>query len=142
MESKLNTKASLGIGFGIIVAVLIQQILIPKVFSPSFDSQLMKLSSEINKNCPFMIDSETRLDNTFGGAGKSIAYNYTLINLLKSDIDIDYFESLMKPQILNNIKTNPDLKLFRDNDVSFIYNYNDKSSARVTTIKFTPNDYK
>ena len=142
MKNELNFKTMLGIGFGVIMAAILQQFIIPHFFSPSIDSQLMSWSSEINKNCPFMVDSETRLDNTLGGVGKSITYNYTLVNLTKDEIDIAYAESILKPQILNNIKTNPDMKLLRDNDVSFIYNYSDKSSVRITTIKFAPSDYK
>ena len=89
-----------------------------------------------------MIDSETRLDNTIAGTGKSIIYNYTLINYYQDDIDLNSLESILEQQILNNIKTNPDMKYLRDNDVLFVYNYNDKSSYRITTIKISPNDYK
>ena len=46
---------------------------------PTLDASLMKMSSEINKHCPMMIDSITRLDNSVVLAGKYLAYNYTLL---------------------------------------------------------------
>jgi hypothetical protein len=101
----------------------------------------MHFASEMNKNCPFMVDSETRLDNTIAGESKSILYNYTLINYGKDDIDLNYFDSNLKPVILNTIKNNPEMKILRDNDVTFVYNYNDKYGFRITTLKFSPKDY-
>ena len=51
---------------------LAQTFLISK---PTFDKQLMTMASEMNKNLPMMIDSETRLDNTIGGPGNTFTYN-------------------------------------------------------------------
>ena len=63
--------------------------------SPSgFDKQLMKAAEEINNVCPIMVDSGTRLDNAISIPGNKLAYNYTLVNLLKADIDIDGFSVL------------------------------------------------
>ena len=42
---------------------------------------LGKLSDEINKTCPKMIDKETRLDNSVALSNRTIQYNYTLLNL-------------------------------------------------------------
>ena len=142
MKQKLNLKTVIGMGVGILVAAILYQIVIPKLFAPSFDSQLMHIASEMNKNCPIMIDSETRLDNAIAGDGKTIYYSYTLVNYDKNDIDVDRFESIMKPQILNVIKTNPEMKSLRNNDVTFVYNYKDKSSIHITSIKYSPKDYK
>ena len=50
---------------------------------PTFDKQMMKTASEINKSCPIMVDAETRLDNTVALPNKTIQYNYTLVNIEK-----------------------------------------------------------
>lgn len=142
MKKRMDLKTGIGIGLGIIIAAVLLQIVAPKLFVPSIDSQLMSIANEMNKNCPFMVDAETRLDNTMAGEGETFYYNFTLVNLKKSDINTDRFESIMKPQILNVIKTNPDMKYLRDNDVTFIYNYKDESSVHVTSIKYTPEDYR
>ncbi|MFH0939535.1 MAG: hypothetical protein V1899_09690 [Planctomycetota bacterium] len=42
---------------------------------PEIDSELMKSVSEINKNCPFMVDKFTRLDNTVAGYKELIRFS-------------------------------------------------------------------
>ena len=123
--------AAIGSWFG-------QEILFQK---PSFDKQLLAVASEFNKSCPIMVDSETRLDNTIGGPGKSFAYNYTLINYSKDELDMDYLESTLRPSILNNIKTNPDMAEFRKNKVEFKYVYKDKNGIFITNITIKPDEY-
>lgn len=142
MKQKVNFKTAIGIVVGFLIVLILQQIIFPKLFTPSIDSQLMHYANEINKNCPFMVDSETRLDNAVPGEDKTIYYNYTLINYNKKDINVARLNSTMKPQILNNIKTNPAMKPLRDYGVTFIYNYKDKNSVHITTIKYSPDDYQ
>jgi len=142
MKQKINAKAAVGIGVGLIVAVLLQHYVFPRLFAPSIDSQLIEFTSQMNKNCPYMVDSDTRLDNAVPGAGKTIIYNYTLINFNRDDLDIEYFESVMKPQILNVVRTNPQMKTLRDNDITFVYNYKDKSAIHILSITCSPKDYQ
>ena len=104
------------------------------------ESRLLKMSNEINKKCPFMVDSETRLDNT-GVYRKNFYYYYTLINYNISDVDVKYLIYKVKPALLNKIKTNPDLKFLREHKVTFIYNYRDKSGINIISFKFIPQDY-
>ena len=89
-----------------------------------------------------MVDAETRWDNTSIGTDKTIVYNYTLIIFNKTDIDTNLFRSVLNPQIKNTIKTNPEMKYLRGENVTFIYNYRDKSSIHNTQIKVFPKDYK
>ncbi len=121
-----STKTSLGTVMGVIFGAILYQLISHFVFAPpTFDEQLMKISSEINKNCPFMVDQDTRLDNTMGGPGKFITYNYTLINYYKSDINSNELRTYITPQLINNFKTSEEMKGFRENKVSFKYNYKD-----------------
>lgn len=106
----------------------------------TIDSQLQKISNEINKKCPMMVDSETRLDNT-GVVGKSILYNYTFINYFTDELDVQFIETNLRETIRNQIKSNPDMKYLRDNRVTFVYNYKDKIGNHITSLKFTPEDY-
>lgn len=135
-------KTSLGSVVGIIFGVIIYQLINHFVFAPpTFDEQLMKISSEINKSCPFMVDQDTRLDNTMGGPGKSITYNYTLVNYLEADINSDELRKYITPQLINNIKTNDDMKTFRENKVSLKYNYKDKLGKPILSVTISPSDY-
>ena len=125
------------------LAVLIGKSIITKVFNTSdenIQAQLLKMTNEINKRCPFMMDSETRLDKT-GTYRNSIYYYCTLINYSIGEVDVKYLIYKVKPTLLNRIKTNPDMKFMRDNKVTFIYNYRDKSGIHIVSFKFTPQDY-
>lgn len=51
-----------------------------------FDKTLTVAASEINKNCPIMIDSLTRLDNTVIYSN-TFQYNYTLVSMQQGDLD-------------------------------------------------------
>lgn len=142
MEQVKNNKRIIGtvIGSaaGLIVVVLIQQLFFK---TPAFDKMLMKVADELNANCPVMVDSETRLDNAFAMPGNVFQYNYTLINLVKDSINIQDFEEYMKPRIVSNAKTNPDLQLFRDNKVTMNYYYKDMNGIFVSKISISPDQY-
>jgi hypothetical protein len=107
----------------------------------SFDEQLIKISEQINQNCPMVIDSETRLDNTIGGPGKMFMYNYTLVNMSKDEIDIPQFKTYIEPRVINNARTNNDMRSFRDNKVEMVYKYFDKNGVFVFDVRVLPDHY-
>ncbi len=112
------------------------------VKSAAIQTTLKKVAEEVNKSCPMTVDSETRLDNTLFKPESTLQYNYTLVNYEKADLNVDTLINNMRPNILNLIKTNPDLESLRKLDVTFEYSYRDKSGASVCQIVITPDDYK
>jgi len=140
MEQK--TKKTLGTVIGLIVGLGVAAMIQQFVFkAPSFDKAMMHAASELNKSCPIMVDQETRLDNTAAYPDNVFQYNYTLVNYVKDSIDSQLFVANMRPLILNNIKTNPDLKAYRDQRVTMAYNYKDKHGEFVTKISITADEY-
>ncbi len=111
-------------------------------FKDMFDADLMRAAIEINKNCPIMVDRETRLDNTIALPNKVFQYNYTIVNLTKDELDIGKLKKTMQPLLLNNIKTNEDLKSMRDKKVTMKYTYKDKNAVYLFAMEFTYDDYK
>lgn len=109
---------------------------------PSFDKVMVEVASEINKSCPMMIDQVTRLDNAIALPGNSIQYNYTLINIEAADISADSLKKYMEPGIINGIKTNPDLKIYRDKKTTMVYNYRDKNGVFLMRFSVTPEMYE
>jgi len=89
-----------------------------------------------------MIDQYTRLDNAMALPNNSFQYNYTLINIDKSEVNLDTVKKYIEPNIINNVKTNPDLKIYRENKTTMIYNYRDKNGIFVVRIAVTPEMYK
>jgi hypothetical protein len=128
---------------GAIIGYLaVQYFLLPLILTPSIGKQLVEAVNEMNKNCPIMVDKETRLDNTMTFPPHKFQYNYTLLNHTKEEIDVKVLEDYVKPILLSNVRTEPRMKVFRDNDVTIVYNYKDKNGAFVLDIPLTPADYK
>ena len=108
---------------------------------PSIDRILMNTASEINKTCPVIVDQFTRLDNTLALPDHSFQYNYTIMNNVKSEVNLDTAKKYIEPAILNRIRTDPGLKFFRDKSVTMIYNYRDKNGVFVVKYSVTPEMY-
>lgn len=128
-----------GIIVGVLAYILVKQFLFAP---PSLDKSLMKIASEINKTCPMMVDSETRLDNTTALPNNVFRYNYTFINGTVDELDVEALEKAIEPRMINIVKTSPDMKAFRDNNVIMDYYYNDVNGEFITKVSITPDEYK
>jgi len=141
-QNRLINKKRIGTIIGIIVFGLsyfaVQQIFFKQ---PSFDKVMVQAASEINKNCPMMVDQYTRWDNAVVLPGKILQYNYTLVDLEKSEVNLDTVKKYVEPGIINNVRTNPDMKIYRDNNTTFIYYYKDKNGVFVYKFPVTPDMY-
>jgi hypothetical protein len=109
--------------------------------SGSIDKEMMNVANEINKSCPMMIDSETRLDNTVAMPDKVFQYNYTLVNLDKSQVDTVSAKKYLETNIVNQVKTNPQMKYQRDHQWILNYLYKDKNGIYLLMINVTPDKY-
>ncbi len=109
---------------------------------PHYEKALIEMANELNKNCPLILDAETRLDNTIALPGNIFQYNYSLINIDKESLNIDEVKAYLEQQIINTAKTNPDMKIFRDNKTTLRYSYKDKSGVFILTIEITPDKYE
>lgn len=109
--------------------------------SDDFQSVLTITSQKINDMCPMVVDKDTRLDNTVVLSNKKIQYNYTMINNIAEDFDADYLEIEFVPNLINQVKTNPGLELFRQNNVTFSYYYQDKNGKFILNTIIKPEMY-
>ena len=139
MDYKKLTGTIVGAITFFVASFLVQQFLFK---APSFDKVMMKMASEINESCPIMVDSETRLDNAIALPSNVFQYNYTLINTEKESVDISALKDYLEPNITNFVRTNPDMKLQRDNRVTINYYYKDKHGNYLLTISVTPDQYE
>jgi hypothetical protein len=108
----------------------------------SLENKLKEAAIELNKSCPMMVDSETRFDSAMTVSSSEFQYNYTLVNLKPDDIDPEQLIEVLKPLLVNNIAINPDLNMFRDNDVTLTYLYKDMNGDFFAKIPVTPADYR
>ncbi|MDR2955072.1 MAG: hypothetical protein LBV43_08320 [Prevotella sp.] len=107
----------------------------------NIDDQLKKIAQEANAQCPKMLDQWTRLDSCAVYPGKKYTYYHSVINDAKIT-DTTLFKTNLKPQIISIVRTNPDMKFFRDNDVTLNYRYNDEKGNYIFSITATPEEYK
>jgi hypothetical protein len=106
-----------------------------------FQKILNQTAEDMNKKCPQTIDAETQLSNVVAMPNE-LRYCYKLVHYNLEDLNVDTFRHLMEPSLLNNAKTNPDLKIFRDNKTTLTWVYNDKGGRFITKISATEKDYQ
>ncbi|MBK9099735.1 MAG: hypothetical protein IPM14_16825 [bacterium] len=105
------------------------------------NEQLKMISAQVNKQCPIMIDSETRLDSTVSGSDKMMIYYYTLTQKNRTNINVEEARQFLTYQIINYIRTKDEMRFMRENDVTFRYKYKDKELVDVLDIVITKSDY-
>jgi hypothetical protein len=105
------------------------------------NAMLRDASEETNRQCPMLVDRETRLDSTRILPGRTFQYNYTLIRTEAKAVDKQEFIERMEPAILDNVRKNPKLAWQRDNQVTMEYVYFDRTGRFLFNIRVTPKDY-
>lgn len=109
------------------------------------DDDLKEVAANINKTTPQNLADGVRLDSVSAQPGKIFKYNYTLTDDEKESVtpeQIEAFKASAKEGALRVIKTSPDIKEFRDNDVTMVYTYYDKNGKPTADFKITPAEYK
>lgn len=109
---------------------------------PTFDKVLANAAIDLNKTCPIMIDNETRLDNAVAVSSHYLQYNYTLVNLSVEEIDTIQAHKIIDSTIINDVKTKPELHMYRDHQVTMAYCYKDKDGKYMMRLDVTPELYK
>ena len=109
---------------------------------PPFNDQLMDIAKQVNKKCPIMVDSTTRLDNIMAAPGNEFMYNYTFVKINKQDVDTVAFKKEERQELINKIKTNPSLAAFKDNNVTIKATFSDDSGIYVCRVVVLPDEYK
>jgi hypothetical protein len=149
LKKEPNSKKKIGFIIGSILGVIVifgSGYLIQKFFThkkqDNIKELMLPIAKGLNQSCPIMLDSETRLDSSSVSAESIFQYHYTLVNMLKVNVNIPELKQYIEPSIINNIKTNDQMKVLRDNSVTFEYIYSDKENNLITSILVTPKQYK
>ncbi|MDR2951573.1 MAG: hypothetical protein LBV71_20475 [Prevotella sp.] len=108
--------------------------------SGSVESQLQSVAKETNRDCPIMRDQWTRLDSCSVQGENTFRYYFTIVQIVVTDTT--NLKSQIKPQIIETVKNHPSTRIFRDNDVTLVYKYNDEQGKYLFTIMAAPQDYK
>lgn len=109
------------------------------------DDDLKEVAANINKTTPQILADGVRLDSVSVQPGKIFRYNYTLTDDTKDSVSpdqIETFKTSAKEGALRIVKTSPEIKEFRDRDVTMVYTYYDKDGKKTADFKITPEEYK
>ncbi len=114
-------------------------------FVPTFlKDPFEKIKNEVlqtNKTLPKMVDEETRFD-LVQFVDKKIENHYTLVNITKSEIDIEKMLPNVRESLKNSICTKQNLLDNLSKDVEYSFTYKDKNSELISTIVITKSDCK
>ncbi len=112
------------------------------VFSgSSHDNRIVEIAEGMNKDCPFMVSNDTRIDNVVAIPGGILQYNYTLVNVMAGQVDITVLKGNIEPFVLSQIKTNLALKEIRDNQVTTEHYFKDRNGVFLFSVQIGPKDY-
>lgn len=121
----------------IIVAIFVTSLLCgcfnstPKTTNPAaykaVNQNLFEVAKEINKKCPIATDENTRMDSASVYNEFMITYHYTVHTVSNKDVDLKKFKTSMETTMAEKYKTDPQLAIYRDNNIAIAYDYKDKS---------------
>ncbi|WP_417884576.1 hypothetical protein [Zunongwangia sp.] len=138
-----TTKNKVIQGISFVITFVIAYFGVQYLFSnASLEDQLIDAAQELNEVTPKKIDQDTRLDSASTVSDKIFKYHYTLVNLEKSEVNLNDLNNYMKTNLTESVKNTPELKQFRDNKVTMSYNYYDKNGVFITSINITPAMYQ
>ena len=135
------------VGFAVVFAVayvmgyFAVEGIVGAIRNPSISKELVAMSNELNKNCPFMVDNLTRLDNAVILPNNVIQYNYTIVTV-KDSLDVASMKQQMEPNIVNTVRTHPEMQRLRELETTMNYYYKDINGVFLFSISVTPENYK
>ena len=91
------------------------------------NQNLFAVAAEINKKCPIATDENTRMDSATVFNEYMITYHYTIHTVSNKDIDLAKFKGSMQSAMDEKYKTDPQLKIYRENKIAVAYDYKDKA---------------
>ncbi|MDD3789608.1 MAG: hypothetical protein PHO94_13075 [Petrimonas sp.] len=104
--------------------------------------QLNQMAVDLNISTPVMLDQYTRFDSAAVSENNEFQYYYTIMNTNSPDSLISAMEQTMEKNIHTAVMNNPDLRIFRDNDITLQYFYRNADAAIIHSIIVTPDKYK
>lgn len=140
-QKYFRNKKILSLIFGVLAFVFILY-RIQKNTAENIVIELHQTVEELNKITPLKIDEFTRLDSVSSFKTKSLTYYYTLLQVNKSEVNIDSIKNYLKPNIIKSVKNSNELKVYKKNYISMNYLYYDLNGEFITAIEVNPELYK
>ena len=108
---------------------------------PWIPKDLASTAEQMNSKCPEMVDPESRLDSVIL-LQETLSFYYTLPSKDKTGVGANAFRAFLMPGIIDNIRTNPRMEMFRDSSITMTFNYRDRSGELITEFSVEPELYR
>ncbi len=105
------------------------------------NDQIIAIADEFNRSASKYSNNDYKLTNAEAGRGKSIIYNYTLVNHNAADVDPYALKSETKPHLIEEVKLNSSYNELRAMDANMVFVYHSNDEIEVARIEITPTDY-
>lgn len=128
--------------FKIIIGIVAFSIIIvfygcQQIFEKDLESKLTNFVTDLNKRTPIQIDTYSKLDSASLIEGKAnLIFYYTLMEKDEFEVNYDSLNKYIRSIIIKDIKS-PELKIFRENEITIDYEYYDKNGDFITELLVT-----
>ena len=139
-EKKKRRNASIGAVVGVSIAMAVSSLFTQNNYLS--DKDLLKEVQKGNSMCPIMVDEFTRIDSFSMPKSKTFMQHGTAIGIVKEEANLDTIRKYIETSLLDNTRTNPQLKPARNSKVTFIYSFNDMNGEVFYEYIVTPEMYK
>ncbi len=127
---------------GMVFAGTVLTLFLMGVFSGQVGNAVLhSVSNEFNKQCPIMVDEVTRVDRSEVLPHNTIQYNCTVLGAFAEDFNPEEFTNEVKPNIIENLKSNPQMMVFNEVGATINYAYFDEQGSYIATISIKPEEY-
>ena len=106
------------------------------------NKRLTRMAAELNESTPVMLDQYARFDKASVVTGNMFQYQYTVLNTKNPDSLVDIGLQSLRENIRNEFSTNPQLAVFKENNVVLVYVYKDENNLTIRTLRIDPEEYQ
>ncbi|MDB5763196.1 MAG: hypothetical protein JWQ21_2191 [Herminiimonas sp.] len=106
----------------------------------SIDEALVKVSTQMNRKMPMIIDQDTRLDRVSAEPGHHFTYHYTLLSMRSKDVNTADFQKMIRPQLKRKLCESIEMQNFLKSGVTVSYLYKDSDGHAIGGVEFAPSE--
>lgn len=108
----------------------------------ALNKKLAEMAVNLNESAPVMLDQYTRFEEALVMEGNKFRYRYTVLNTSNPDSLVEHGLESLKENIGKEFSSNPDLRIFKENNVTIEYVYNDENGRTIRSLQIVPEDYQ
>lgn len=107
----------------------------------ALNKKLEEMAANLNESAPVLLDQYTRFEKAVVTSENIFQYHYTVLNTSNPDSLVENGLRLLKENIGKEYALNADLRIFKENNVTIEYVYNNENGQIVRSLQIGPEDY-